>query len=156
MSQFFWACIARLLFKWQWLRNRLILSAFNRPHKHQLGDYMGRWWLLPRSRWLPFAIRIHHIRRADMGDHPHNHPGTFRTFVLHGWYIEERRLGEHKYYPRYSGETALMPKDQYHRIVYVAKGGVTTLVIEYGHWGKRWGFWKDGQHVDHEDYHEPR
>lgn len=149
MIELFWACVARLLFRWRWLTEKLILSALNRPHRLQLGDYMGRYWLLPRGR-LPFAIRIHHIKRPDYGEHQHNHPGTFRTIILRGWYIEKR--GE-QFYPRVEGCSALMPKNQYHEIIGVSKGGVLTMVIEWGWWkGRSWGFLEKGQHVDHEDY----
>lgn len=155
MRQLFWACLARLLSRWTWLTERMIWSAFNRPHHLQLTGYMSRWWLLPRTRWLPFALRIHHIHREDRGADLHNHPGTFRTIVLRGWYIEQRLDG--LLYPRNAGDSALMPKKEFHKIVFVPRGGVVTLVIEWGFWkGKGWGFLVDSEYVEHDDYHGNR
>lgn len=150
MFNLFWAGIARLLFRWTWLTEKLILSALDRPHHKQLDDYMNRWWVLPRTKWLPFAIRLHLIKRADHGRHLHNHPGDFRTFVLRGWYVEKRGG---KYKTLNAGQTNFVPKEAYHEIAAVAENGVLTMVIEYGRWkGKPWGFDVDGTHVDHEFY----
>lgn len=156
----FWKLIAKLL-QWKWLQEKLILSAMDRPHRLQLGDYMDRWWLLPRTRWLPFAIRIHHIKRRDYGVHLHNHPGTFRTFILRGWYCEarkdERSLSGEKYRVVKAGKTMLVKDTDFHVISSIDPQGCLTLVIEYGKWqGRRWGFEVDGEFVDHEDYHGTR
>lgn len=156
----FWKLIAKLL-QWKWLQEKLILSAMDRPHRLQLGDYMERWWLLPRTRWLPFALRIHYIKRPDYGRDLHNHPGTFRTIMLRGWYCEGRKdetqFGGESYRVVKAGQTMLVKDTDFHMLCSVSRDGCLTLVIEYGFWkGKKWGFEVDGEFVDHEDYHGTR
>src|SRR5258708_30113311 len=61
--------------------------------------YMGRDWLMPRwmmrpdpendgalkpKPWVPAALRLHHIVRADLDRHFHDHPSTFVSIVLRG------------------------------------------------------------------------
>lgn len=75
----------------------LVRQAKKRPYVHipaLTGEYMERYWLVPEKPWLPFAIRIHIIKRPDSDRHLHDHPFDFRTFVLDGMYIEERADGK--------------------------------------------------------------
>ena len=152
MRKFFWGRAAAF-FSSTLVRDLIVKSAFKRPHHFQLVGYMSRWWLIPRMRWLPFAVRIHFIRREDKGEHPHNHPGSFRTFILSGWYVEQRGA---VYYNYHRGDSAFVRKDEFHHICHVSEKGCMTMVIEWGRWGKDWGFTVDGEYVDHEDYHYPR
>lgn len=157
MRQLFWSCITYVLTNWVWLRDKIIVSAMTRPMAVQLHGYMNRWWFIPRTKWLPFAVRLHLIHRADRAPHCHDHPGTFRTIILRGWYVEYREQ-EGKWYTRMEGSTAIMPRGQFHTISEVSPNGCLTLVIAYG-WAKnrgQWGFNRDGEFVNHEDYFEDR
>jgi len=123
---------------------------------------MDRWYLIPPSLRLPFCVRIHHIKKADIMRPPHNHPYTFASIVLRGWYSEERiHVGDtivstdmaHAPFEVYSVEAA-----RYHRIAEVSDGGVWTMII---HPRKpsvyEWGFLlPDGTHVPHAELKERR
>jgi hypothetical protein len=145
------------------------------PYFH-LDGYMDRWWLMPRflltrdargnlfpRKWLPFSIRLHHIKREDDGRVMHDHPANFRTFILSGWYIEQRvtnincnHVGKSllvisdldyagcteclSNHFREHGDTATLRSEQYHRISYVSYGGVWTIFI-MGRRRQEWGFW---------------
>jgi hypothetical protein len=145
--------------------------------------YMGRWWLFnpygrtadgeqgpARYKWLP-SVRVHHIMRADLDRHLHDHPWNARTIILRGWYREERPLrtcntrdlvwhcsstvrrngDEHAVLDRSAGYTGRLLFGQYHRISHVPDEGVWTLFIT---WKKRgtWGFDVDGVKVPHREY----
>lgn len=104
----------------------------------------------PRYRWCPVSARIHHILRADKARHPHNHPGSFRTIVLDGWYDETRDDG---IYTRHQGDTAVLEHGEFHHVNEVSIGGVWTLFIMWD-WRGVWGFrLDDGSVVPHQEYH---
>lgn len=131
----------------------MLLRKYTHIHGENGVLYMRRWWIFNRYdkpwhiKWLP-SIRLHHILVPDQDRHEHDHPWTFRTFVLKGWYIEQRG---HRAYVRDRGYTGKLKHGQYHRIAAVAPGGVWTLFITFR---KRssWGFLVDGKHVDHREY----
>jgi len=122
--------------------------------------YMWRGWLFnpygkdgdgdvtpPRWAWLP-SIRVHHIRRADQDRHEHDHPWNARTFILRGWYIEQRGGAEHM---RAAGYTGRLMFGEYHRIAEVCPAGVWTLFVT-GRKRGGWGFWVDGRKVGWREY----
>lgn len=142
---------------------------------------MDRWYLVPPWLHLPFAIRLHHIKLADGPRLPHNHPYTFYSFVLLGWYTEEKQQVTHaiaagrSLFKRNGGalkairdclptsvrhmpfEVHEIRNDVYHRITEVSPGGVWTLIVhprkpkQYD-----WGFLDtDNTHVDRNDYVRP-
>lgn len=151
---------------WRPIANYLIRRAVRTPDEHLTG-YMNRYWLFnPADRktrrrrwnWLPVSIRVHHILRADRGDHMHDHPWNARTFILSGWYSEYRKVqhaqDKRSYMlliDRLPGDTATLQRGEYHHISQVSPGGVWTLFVMFGEIGD-WGFDVDGTHVDHEDY----
>lgn len=149
MFNFLWDRVAQFLVNHPNIRDRLILRSFDYPHRTQLGEYMSRWWLFKRRPWLPFALRIHNIKLPDHDRDLHNHPGTFRTIMLCGWYVEERGG---QFLVLSEGESRLVSRDSFHRIAAVSPNGCLTLVIEWGFWGKRWGFLTEHGYVEHEDY----
>lgn len=56
------------------------------------GCYVATWrqpltWLLQR---LGIAVRVHCIHTADLDRALHDHPWTFLSVVLRGWYVENR------------------------------------------------------------------
>lgn len=112
--------------------------------------YMRRWWLL---RIGPLRIRVHHILAADAGRDMHDHPWPFRTFVLRGAYLEQRRPGKHVHTRRHhAGQTYRMERGQFHRIDRVSRGGAWTMFMTWGD-PKGWGFKRsDGQVIPHQEY----
>lgn len=141
------------------LADWIIQRAKRTPYFHLKGEdgsmYMERYWLFnpydPKSdkegrrlRDLVPSIRIHRIMREDRDDHLHDHPWNARTFILRGWYREEREeyncvhCNTHFWY-RPAGSTAELNFGEFHRITQVAEGGVWTLFVT---WRKRgsWGF----------------
>lgn len=138
----------------------LIARSLRTPYSH-LDGYMDRFWLLnpydfdalKDGRELPSA-RIHHILRADLDPHPHDHPWEARTIILKGWYIEERldpKTGQTFRCMRSEGDTVELNFGEYHRIVEVSEGGVWTLFITKQYQGT-WGFLVDGQKVPYRKY----
>lgn len=135
----------------------LIKQAKKRPYIHipaDTAEYMERYWLIPESWNLPFAVRIHIIKAGDTERHLHDHPFSFRTFILSGSYIEERNLCG---YVRKRGETYRLPHNVPHRIHDLMASpfaeGVVTLFVT----GKRiqqWGFYTGKGKVNYEDYRD--
>jgi hypothetical protein len=125
-------------------RHVLILMSMNHVYFH-LPGYMNRWWLfngynhpehIPKYPWIKFSIRIHHILREDLDVHMHDHPCNARSFILKGWYVEEREDGNNYIY--YEGDTNTLKFGEYHRIINVSPGGIWTLFIlgpKLGEWG---------------------
>lgn len=157
-----WNLIARFLAR-PAVANWLINRAMKTPYMHieKDGDvYMERYWLFnsyergptqqERSKypWFPWNIRIHHICRPDQDRHLHDHPWNARTFILKGYYDEERVDGCRL---RVSGTTAKIRFGEYHRIFLVSKGGPWTLFIT-GPYQGTWGFLVNGVKVKWREY----
>lgn len=132
----------------------LICRTFSRPYSHlKSADgsrvYMWRYWLFNpykpgtsgRGALFPVSIRLHHICHPDTGRHLHDHPWNARTFILKGWYVEERCSGD--FITRDAGTTATLRHGEFHRITEVSPGGCVTLFVTYGYKGP-WGFKVDG------------
>lgn len=82
-------------------------------------------------------VQIHRFLRSDP-DGVHDHPwGWARTFILAGWYVEERRDSTRV---RAAGSTYGLTGDTFHR-VHVPLGAreVFTLFF-HGPYVKHWGF----------------
>lgn len=143
----------------------LIRRAVRTPFTHIVGPsgemYMGRYWLFnafPESsssgrRWrFPISIRLHHIMRADEDRHQHDHPWNARTFILRGWYREERlKVDGLHLYARAPGDTATLKFGEFHRITEVSEGGVWTLFV-CGKYRGTWGFLVEGVKVPWRKY----
>lgn len=139
----------------------IIARAMCTPFFH-LPGYMERWWvfnpyqdshgqIIERSwlmRCLP-SIRVQHIMRADNERHRHDHPWNARTFILRGWYMEDRKGAPLRCC--LEGTTARLGYGEYHRIVEVSPGGVWTLFITWKHQGT-WGFEVDGKKIPWREY----
>lgn len=131
--------------------------------------YMRRYWLFNpianqkrKYPFIPFSIRIHHILRADQDRHMHDHPWNARTWILDGWYFEQRVApptaadpNRHGYrliqYRRAPGDTARLGYERYHRITSVSDGGAWTLFV-FGRYRGQWGFMVDGKKVNFRQY----
>ena len=156
----------------------LVRRAIRTPYRHLRdpdGDvYMERYWLFnaypdpradefgyaiaPKSywAWAP-SIRLHYILREDRDKHPHDHPWEARTFILRGWYIEERvmdwtnRFSRSLRKHRLAGDTAIIDLNMFHRIATVSDGGVWTLFITWKKY-EDWGFLVAGEKIGYRTY----
>lgn len=150
------------------------------PIVHSDGTlYMGRWWLMPRwalepdpespdalkvKPWLPFSIRVHHIATADYDRHFHDHPFSFVSIILRGWYIESRPrtldpcfvtnrdFEASQVTSRMAGSVAYRRCTDRHLIKDVPVGGAWTLVFltRRLQW---WGFYTPAGKVHWKDYY---
>jgi len=106
-------------------------------------------WLIQRAG---YAVRVHHIKRADNAPDRHNHPWNARTIILRGGYVEDRENGV---FARAEGDTATIGFGEFHNITWVTEGGVWTLFITRKYLGS-WGFkLPDGTVVPHKEYQRP-
>lgn len=150
----------------------LLNRAKKTPYSHIYGAkeelYMERYWLFNphypvegRSsfRWLPIAMRIHKIVKEDGDKHLHDHPWNARTFILKGWYKEERigddfasdYWGDIVTFKRKAGDTARLNFGEYHRITEVCDEGVYTIFVT-GKYRGAWGFLVEGVKVKYREY----
>lgn len=146
----------------------LIKEAMKTPYFHIMkGDdvYMERYWLFnpykpgpdkqerAKYAWCPFNVRVHWIRRPDSDEHLHDHPWNIRTFILRGWYVEQRDVNRALtgLINREVGDTASLHFGQYHRIAEVAPEGAWTLFVS-GPYQGTWGFLVNGVKVNWRKY----
>lgn len=92
-----------------WLIDRARRTPYFHLHHGDGSLYMERYWLVPFASekegchvatwrepltWLlqrlGVAVRLHCIHTADLDRALHDHPWTFISLVLRGWYREER------------------------------------------------------------------
>lgn len=120
-------------------------------------------WTLLRTPW--FGLFVHYIYREDLDRLPHDHPWTFFSWVIRGWYVEEywpdsRHIGNglhemHWRQCRHRWSMRCFPLRAAHRITSV-HGKVTTLVLVGPH-RREFGFYLPlGTFIDWRDYHEPK
>lgn len=142
--------------------NYLLNKAKKTPYSNIYGVednelYMERYWLFNpypasggkrRYNWFPLAIRIHKIVKPDNDRHMHDHPWNARTFILKGYYIEERNQGK---FCRIKGDTSRLNFGEYHKITEVSCGGVYTLFVT-GKYRGTWGFLVNGLKVNYKKY----
>jgi hypothetical protein len=156
-----WKFIAAFVVSRPRLVNWLIGYAMRKPYFH-LPGYMGRWWLMPNwtlskdeygnrfpKTWMPFSIRIHHIKRPDDGRDLHDHPFDYRTIILKGWYDECDIFGRSNI--RSAGETVSARAQTFHRISAMPAAGVWTLFI-MGPRINSWGFLVGGRKIYYKHY----
>lgn len=144
-------------------------------HLHNLDGslYMGRWWIVApdtaSSKFLRFisrgryeTIRLHHINRGDEDRELHSHPFDYSTFILKGFYYEEKLEGG-RYVPGVPSSISTTSRrmeagmighmdSSFHRVAAVAEGGVWTMFWMGPNNGK-WGFlMPDGRYLDRRAY----
>ncbi len=144
-------------------------------HLHNLDGslYMGRWWIVApdtaSSKFLRFisrgryeTIRLHHINRGDEDRELHSHPFDYSTFILKGFYYEEK-LEDGRYVPGVPSSISTTSRrmeagmighmvSSFHRVAAVAEGGVWTMFWMGPNNGK-WGFlMPDGRYLDRRAY----
>lgn len=120
-------------------------------------DYIRRLHII-MTPW--FAICLHFIRKPDVEPHLHDHPVSFLSLVLKGWYRERRRqsgvgaygfsitrLLTHRWY----NFIRASEWDQ-HKIVEVSPGGCITLCFMTGK-KRDWGFHTENGWVGWREYY---
>lgn len=156
----------------------LFTEALDLPsagHLHNLDGslYMGRWWIVHPESWASRAlrffsrgryesIRLHWINRGDEDRELHSHPFDYSTFILKGFYYEEK-LEDGRYVPGVPSSISTTSRrmeagmighmvSSFHRIAAVAEGGVWTMFWMGPNNGK-WGFlMPDGRYLDRRAY----
>lgn len=156
---------------WAPVRTRIIAYAqkYPVPMSHIASAdgseiYMYRYWIfnpykiadakeLKPFSFLP-SIRLHKIMRPDYDRDYHDHPWDARTFILQGFYIEER-LVPGRINPnvmvrmvrlRSEGNSASIKFEEYHKIAAVPEEGVWTIFVTWKLKGM-WGFLVNGKKV---------
>ncbi len=150
-----------------WLTTpRLIL----RRGQDQLA-YLTRWGI--RTRYL--SIFIHRFEGPDPGDHLHDHPWGFVSFILRGGYDELRAPvesatlrarvaaggrwnllpGSPMSYRFPFNAINVMPLSTAHTITYAIPGTLTLVICGRKRDGKGWGFYTEDGYVPHGDYEHP-
>ena len=119
------------------------------PDRVIQGDYLHRWHLIPKNRFL--NLYLHNFNRPDASTHAHahDHPWWSVTLVLKGWYVEEQRSGDRKRICPFL--LRFRPAMLAHRVSAVSPEGCWTLFIT-GRKRREWGFWVGEKWVSHEDY----
>lgn len=173
---------------WHWTADKLVALAKRTPYFHlHHGDgtlYMERYWLVPfvssehfgcraMSWWRePFGwlcqrfgigIRIHIIHTPDLDRALHDHPWSFISVVLHGYYNELRPMfnGRPCFFDHYTeestfvthraeGSIAFRRATDRHRIVSQSTQCVTLFIT--GPKRQWWGFYTPNGKVYYKDY----
>ena len=117
------------------------------PDRVIQGDYLHRWHLVPKNRFL--NVYLHRFKNPDASPHTHDHPWWSITLVLKGWYVEEQHCGYKKrirlFFLRFRPATLA------HRVADVSPEGCWTLFVT-GRKRRDWGFWVGETWVSHEEY----
>lgn len=101
------------------------------------------------------AVCVHWILTPDAEPYLHDHPVTFLSLILRGWYTEERLVGafgqlelrRHRWWNFIRAR-----RDDKHCIIRVPSGGATTLCL-MGPKRQEWGFTVNGEWVYWKDYY---
>jgi hypothetical protein len=101
------------------------------------------------------ALMVHFINGPDPEPHLHDHPVTFLSFIVRGWYAEMRQKPGW-YEPRFEIRTIFnwirAIKNDRHKIIMVADKTVTFCLV--GHKTREWGFHTPEGWVHWKDYNE--
>jgi len=172
---------------WNWTVDLLIALAKRTPYFHlHHGDgslYMERYWLVPfidnehagcyAMRWWrePFgwlcqrfgiAMRIHIIHTPDLDRALHDHPWSFVSVILRGWYTELRPIDNGRpcfenakeeftwVIHRAEHSIAFRHATDRHRIVNHSRQCVTLFIT--GPKRQWWGFYTPNGKVYYKDY----
>lgn len=106
-------------------------------------DYLRRWWIIPRNRWL--NIYLHEFRASDDDRALHDHPWWSCSIILAGWYLEHLPAdgnpasGRTVATPRFAGDITTRAASAAHRIEIVSRPAITLFIT--GPRRREWGFW---------------
>lgn len=90
----------------------------------------------------PFGAVIHRFTSADHGD-AHDHPWTFRSFILHGGYVEQVFAldGTSEERVRKPGDSFRNDAGHIHRIVRLLEPECWTIIVPEA-WNRKPGFYQ--------------
>lgn len=108
-------------------------------------EYIVRLHLV-KTPW--FAICLHWINKADPEPYQHDHPVSFVSFILRGFYVEKR--GSRIVGRAFVNVLRANSKDQ-HTIIYARRGTLTLCFM--GPKTREWGFHTDDGWVMWKDYY---
>lgn len=115
------------------------------------GDYLRRWWILPRNKW--FNIYLHNFNNDD-DRFLHDHPWWNMTLLLKGRYLEYVPDGSCKTRTAWGkGAFTIRQPEALHRIELPSGLNVWTLFIT-GPVVRQWGFVTNDGWVTHLEYKE--
>lgn len=105
-----------------------------------------------------FGVYVHDIYEPDADRHPHNHPWSFISIVLRGYYTERlypeplKDLNDsyllRRTYMRWSWHK--MGRSSAHRIIHASPGLKTLILV--GPRRSNWGFFTDKGYVPWQQY----
>ena len=105
-----------------------------------MSDFFTKYHL--EGPW-PFPAVIHHFTAPDRGD-PHDHPWSFRSFVLKGGYRE--RVFYHRGFTqektRRPGDSFIIESGHIHKIEELLDGDCWTLIMPLGPSERKSGFYQ--------------
>lgn len=99
----------------------------------KVGDYLHRWWLVPKNRWA--NVYLHRFHESDEPV-PHDHPWMNVSVLLRGRYREHYHDGTWRDYG--PGAVIFRQARSLHWLE-VLEGPVTTLFLT-GPRRRQWGF----------------
>lgn len=100
-----------------------------------IGEYMDRYWVIPRNRW--FNIYLHFIWESDDDRAWHDHPSDSISLILRGGYDEVTPDGT---YPRAAGDVVHRRAEALHRLRVREGGRPTISLFIMGPLTRVWGF----------------
>lgn len=110
--------------------------------------YLERYYILLKDRkWFPFNIVIHKVLRSDLDD-LHDHPWPYATLILKGGYWETTTKG---HFWRRPGWFTVRRATALHRLE-LEPGAECWTLFFMGPQLRDWGFVRDGEWVQHEQY----
>ena len=98
--------------------------------------YLVRWRV--ETPW--FSVRLHHWLGPDDDRAPHDHPWSFRTFVLKGGYLDASPSGD----VHLKAPATRKVQAEHQHTVYPDAGGAWTIIVT-GRKTRNWGFWVKGK-----------
>ncbi|HEY5644800.1 MAG TPA: hypothetical protein VIS76_02565 [Pseudomonadales bacterium] len=126
-----------------------------KPDEEICGDYMHRWYLIPKNRWL--NVYLHRFQEPDPGRDLHDHPWWSLSIVLKGRYLERFSVGAETHTRTVGGLTGFLrlrrPTTR-HAIDWVSPRGCWTIFIT-GPKVREWGFHTSAGWVHHSTYDDP-
>ena len=109
-----------------------------------IGDnYLRRWWIIPRNRWV--NVYLHEFRADDDDRALHDHPWASCSILLSGWYFEHvpadprDPAGPTIDRLRIAGDITARRPSAPHRIKLGARPTITLFLT--GPRVREWGFW---------------
>jgi hypothetical protein len=137
-------------------RHRIIMDRENGE------PYLERYYIFLKDRKsFPFNIFLHKFLKGDPAD-VHDHPWSYRTFILWGGYWEwtpifnelGKMTGEQRKWCG-AGHTRQCTANTYHRIELESGVPCWTLFMP-GRKEREWGFLANNSWIPHEQYFENR